>query len=572
MKCVFYMKEYVMTFISKMTIVYYLVCVMLMLLMFKMGLLNGSVLVLEWEISEKMIMEMGLCMVIDWVSCLFLMSVFFISGCVSLFSGFYMAHECFLKRFSYILQAFVLSMAVLVMFPGYLGLMVGWDGLGVVSFLLVVYYMNSESLSAGMITAISNRVGDVFFILVICVFSSYLSYSPFSGFIFSTSVLGMLILLGSMTKSAQVPFSAWLPEAMAAPTPVSTLVHSSTLVTAGVYVLIRFSSFVGELEKSVLMVFSLITILLSGSSSMVEIDMKKVVALSTLSQVGMMMFCISMGCSSVAFFHLLVHAFFKALMFMCVGGVIFYSGGNQDARFLGGIWLKLPLTSSLLVFSNLSLMGVPFFSGFYSKEMIVSSYLMKNWSGVSVVLGFLCLSLTAFYSIRMMTLMIQESCSCPLSHYKMESAFYCASLVFMAGGAIFTSVMLQKLYSGFWSFNMMDGKIFYSMLMMTSLLVVNMILWMVMMCGENYKIFINNFLNYMWFLKPLSGNIMSSKFLVAVSKFNSKVEMGWIRGFIWQNGLKKMMLTMSNNIWLMNFSYIGLVLFYCLCFLILLFV
>ena len=199
-----------------------------------------------------------------------------------------------------------------------------------------MYYINRGSLSAGIITAIRNRIGDVCFILAIGLFSSFLSYRLSGGDVFELIILGVLIILGRITKRAQVPFSAWLPEAIAAPTPVSTLVHSSTLVTAGVYVLIRFRDYLGEAEKSILIILSMMTILLAGRSGVFEVDIKKVVALSTLSQVGIMMFTISIGANVVAFFHLLVHAFFKAGIFICVGGVIFYRG-YQDARFLGGV-------------------------------------------------------------------------------------------------------------------------------------------------------------------------------------------------------------------------------------------
>nr|YP_010555858.1 NADH dehydrogenase subunit 5 [Marcia hiantina]UYR95090.1 NADH dehydrogenase subunit 5 [Marcia hiantina] len=557
------------SFVGSAVLMYFLGCMVFIIILLKMGFLNGGALVMEWEMSDKMVGEMGLCMVVDWVSCLFLASVLFISGCVSLFSGFYMAHESFLGRFTHILQAFVMSMMLLVLFPGYLGMMIGWDGLGVVSFLLVVYYSNGESLSAGMITAISNRVGDVFFIIAIGVMSSYLSYSFLSGVVFSLPVLSMLLLLGSMTKSAQVPFSAWLPEAMAAPTPVSTLVHSSTLVTAGVYVLFRFSEYLGEVEKSALMVTSILTMILAGSSGMLETDMKKVVALSTLSQVGMMMFCLSVGSNVVAFFHLLVHAFFKALMFMCVGGIIFYSGGNQDARFLGGVWVKLPLTSSLLVFSNLSLMGFPFFSGFYSKEMIVGSFLAGSWSVVSIFLVFIALSLTAFYSIRMMTLVTQESNTCVMSHYKMESLFYMTSLMMMSMGAVISSVMMQKFYVGYLSVLFMDGLYFYKTLGMFSLMIINILMGLILFGNNSVKMFTKNFLSLMWFLKPLSGNVASSKFLVSASKFVGIVEMGWIRGYIWQNGMATMIFGANSKLRMMNFNFIGFILFYCCCFVVL---
>nr|UUA63015.1 NADH dehydrogenase subunit 5 [Ruditapes philippinarum] len=540
-------------------------------LMLVSGVLKGSVLVLEWEMSEKFFMEMGFCMVLDWVACMFVLSVLFISGCVSIFSGFYLSHENFLKRFFFLVQLFVLSMILLILFPNYLGLMVGWDGLGVVSFLLVVYYLSSNSLSAGMITALSNRIGDVCFLLVIGLMSSMLSYSMWGVLLMSGFFMGFLMMLGSMTKSAQVPFSAWLPEAMAAPTPVSTLVHSSTLVTAGVYVVIRFSEYLGELEKYLLMVFSMVTMFLAGSSACAEVDMKKVVALSTLSQVGMMMFVISVGANTIAFFHLLVHAFFKALMFMCVGGVIFYSGSCQDARLLGGAWFKLPLTSVLFLFSNLSLMGFPFFSGFYSKELIVGVCLSSNCGFLSFILLVVCLALTACYSIRSIGLVFQDMGLSSLSFYSMENSYYLLSLLLMMNGAVMMSIVMQSLIKEFLAVSFIKGSLFYSLLIMVVVFLFNLVLFFTVSMKTMFLGFSKDFFSSMWFLSLISGNLISVGVLTTISKYINYVEMGWIRTYLWQSGLKNMFMGMSNKVLKINFNMVGLVMFYSFCFLVMVF-
>nr|AAP74599.1 NADH dehydrogenase subunit 5 [Ruditapes philippinarum] len=540
-------------------------------LMLVSGVLKGSVLVLEWEMSEKFFMEMGFCMVLDWVACMFVLSVLFISGCVSIFSGFYLSHENFLKRFFFLVQLFVLSMILLILFPNYLGLMVGWDGLGVVSFLLVVYYLSSNSLSAGMITALSNRIGDVCFLLVIGLMSSMLSYSMWGVLLMSGFFMGFLMMLGSMTKSAQVPFSAWLPEAMAAPTPVSTLVHSSTLVTAGVYVVIRFSEYLGELEKYLLMVFSMVTMFLAGSSACAEVDMKKVVALSTLSQVGMMMFVISVGANTIAFFHLLVHAFFKALMFMCVGGVIFYSGSCQDARLLGGAWFKLPLTSVLFLFSNLSLMGFPFFSGFYSKELIVGVCLSSNCGFLSFILLVVCLALTACYSIRSIGLVFQDMGLSSLSFYSMENSYYLLSLLLMMNGAVMMSIVMQSLIKEFLAVSFIKGSLFYSLLIMVVVFLFNLVLFFTVSMKTMFLGFSKEFFSSMWFLSLISGNLISVGVLTTISKYINYVEMGWIRTYLWQSGVKNMFMGMSNKVLKINFNMVGLVMFYSFCFLVMVF-
>nr|YP_010254946.1 NADH dehydrogenase subunit 5 [Macridiscus semicancellata]QUA05898.1 NADH dehydrogenase subunit 5 [Macridiscus semicancellata] len=555
--------------IGGLALFYFLVFLVFVYFMVVSGVMTGSVLVLELEISEKLFGEVGFCMVLDWVACVFVASVVYISGCVCIFSGFYLSHDIFLKRFSQIVQLFVLSMVLLIMFPSYLGLMVGWDGLGVVSFLLVIYYMSSGSLSAGMITAMSNRVGDVCFLLVIGLMSSSLSYGIWSTFLFSLPSLGLLLLMGSITKSAQVPFSAWLPEAMAAPTPVSTLVHSSTLVTAGVYVLIRFSDYLSEMDKYLLASLSMLTMLLAGSSACVEVDMKKVVALSTLSQVGMMLFVISVGSNVVAFFHLLVHAFFKALMFMCVGGVIFYGGSCQDARLLGGVWFKLPLTTSLFLFSNLSLMGFPFLSGFYSKELIVSVCLSTNCGVVSSLLLVMCLALTVCYSVRSISLVVQDMGLSSMTFYSMENAYYLLSLGLMSNGAVSASIMMQMFLKEFMGVGFIKGSFFYSMLILVISVMLNLCLFFSLGNSGVISSISKNFFGTMWYLSSISGSYISSNFLILVSKSVGYVEMGWIRGYIWQLGVQNVVMNMSNSARKMNFNMMGLILFYSICFMML---
>nr|YP_009491825.1 NADH dehydrogenase subunit 5 [Dosinia altior]AWI67995.1 NADH dehydrogenase subunit 5 [Dosinia altior] len=524
---------------------------------------DGILLVLEWEFSDKMVMEFSFPLILDIVSCMFMITVLFISGSVMFFTGFYMSHEKFMARFVILVLLFVVSMVLLVLFPSYLSLMLGWDGLGVVSFLLVVYYMNDDSLSAGMITAISNRVGDVFFIMVIAMMSCMMSFLVMSKMFLYFGLMGLLVLFGSMTKSAQIPFSAWLPEAMAAPTPVSTLVHSSTLVTAGVYVLVRFNVLLGEMSFYVLLFLSMMTIIMAGSSAVLEVDMKKVVALSTLSQVGMMMFSISIGAVKVAFFHLVVHAFFKALMFMCVGGVIFYSGGIQDARFLSGLWVKMPLTCVLLLFTNLSLMGFPFMSGFYSKELILGIFLLGDYCLIGFLLLFISLVLTICYSIRMMVLMMKYEEVSAFEHYSVNNIFYFIALVLMMHGAVSVGLVIQLLSKSLVFSVVIVPKVLYGCLVFTLLWFLNFMMLIGVSKSTVIKDLMKSMVSGMWFLKPLSGNLISSNVLVKLSTFVSLVEMGWVRGYIWSGGLKEMMFNKSKDLRKLNFNLIGLVSFFC---------
>lgn len=274
------------------------------------------------------------------------------------------------------------------------------------------------------------------------------------------------MLLGSLTKRAQIPFSAWLPEAMAAPTPVSTLVHSSTLVTAGVYVLIRFSDILTEVTSYSLLFISILTIIIAGRRGIVEVDMKKVVALSTLRQVGIIIFAVRMGAILVSFFHLVVHAFFKALIFICVGGVIFYRGGVQDARFLRGLWIKIPFTCGLLLLSNISLMGFPFLSGFYSKELILGVYLLGESSIIGVGLVFLSLVFTIGYAIRMIILIIRNVDVFPTKHYRRMNFFYSSALVIIINGAVRTGFIIQIIVKETLFFVNMDTRMFYGIVVL----------------------------------------------------------------------------------------------------------
>lgn len=274
------------------------------------------------------------------------------------------------------------------------------------------------------------------------------------------------MLLGSLTKRAQIPFSAWLPEAMAAPTPVSTLVHSSTLVTAGVYVLIRFSDILTEVTSYSLLFISILTIIIAGRRGIVEVDIKKVVALSTLRQVGIIIFAVRMGAILVSFFHLVVHAFFKALIFICVGGVIFYRGGVQDARFLRGLWIKIPFTCGLLLLSNISLMGFPFLSGFYSKELILGVYLLGESSIIGVGLVFLSLVFTIGYAIRMIILIIRNVDVFPTKHYRRMNFFYSFALVIIINGAVRTGFIIQIIVKETLFFVNMDTRMFYGIVVL----------------------------------------------------------------------------------------------------------
>lgn len=306
---------------------------------FSLVSVEGSVVV-EWMLVSGG-MEVSFPVVVDGFSLLFSFVVIVISFLVVVFRTRYMDGEENLSRFIWLVMLFVLSMNFLIFVPRVIGVILGWDGLGLISFLLVIYYQNRKSLGAGLVTAFINRVGDALLLLRVsllrCVGHWYFwGIGNFGGL----WVVILFVILLSTTKSAQFPFSYWLPAAISAPTPVSALVHSSTLVTAGVYLIIRVVRGVGVYGGSGslwLLIVSLFTIFMAGVRACFEVDMKKIVALSTLSQLGVIMFSLSLGCYALAFFHLVSHALFKALLFVGVGCVIHNHSDCQDFRMIGGL-------------------------------------------------------------------------------------------------------------------------------------------------------------------------------------------------------------------------------------------
>nr|QGQ61694.1 NADH dehydrogenase subunit 5 [Pseudolebinthus sp. 1 RN-2019] len=363
------------------------------------------VLFLDWNIISLNSCCLFMVILLDFKSLLFMSFVLYISSLVIYYSKEYMSGDVHLDRFVILVLMFVLSMMFLIISPNLISILLGWDGLGLISYCLVIYYHNMKSLNAGMLTALSNRIGDVMLLLSIAWLLCFGGWNYI--YLFNINSLELkyivvMIILAACTKSAQIPFSSWLPAAMAAPTPVSALVHSSTLVTAGVYLLIRFGNliFVCELENYLLF-FGCLTMFMAGLGANVEFDLKKIIALSTLSQLGLMMCTIGLGYFDLAFFHLLMHALFKALLFLCAGVIIHSLSDCQDIRVMGGIVNYMPLISVCFCISNLALCGMPFLSGFYSKDLILELGLMGNFNLLMFLMFFLSTGLTVCYTFRL---------------------------------------------------------------------------------------------------------------------------------------------------------------------------
>nr|YP_009691842.1 NADH dehydrogenase subunit 5 [Argiope perforata]QEG58622.1 NADH dehydrogenase subunit 5 [Argiope perforata] len=337
---------------------------------------------------------------LDWTSLLFLFTVMFISGMILLFSMEYippLEH----KQFSLMLLSFVLSMSFLILSDNIIFILLGWDGLGLTSFVLVVYYQNFSSSASGSITIFSNRVGDILILLSIAFLTSLCNWNFFMNENFPKMIM-LFLVLAACSKSAQFPFSAWLPAAMAAPTPISALVHSSTLVTAGVYLLIRIMNFPHPTAMLLILMISSATAIYASMSANWEMDMKKIIALSTLSQIAMMMFAIALGSTILAFFHLIIHALFKSMMFLCAG-IMIHSSSYQDMRSMGTMMFNSPIISSILGIASLSLMGIPFMSGFFSKDPIIETAIFSKTFSLMSFLMILSIGMTSTYSIRMIS-------------------------------------------------------------------------------------------------------------------------------------------------------------------------
>lgn len=370
-------------------------------------IINNIIILLEWEIISFSSITIIISILLDWISLLFIIFVFLISSVVIYYRKRYIRSELNLIRFIILVLLFVFSIILLIISPNIIRILLGWDGLGLVSYCLVIYYQNLKSYNAGILTALRNRIGDVLILLSISWIINYGSwnyifYLEFINNDWEIAIIGRLIIIASITKSAQIPFSSWLPAAMAAPTPVSALVHSSTLVTAGVYLLIRFNILLLDMFFfKLLLLLSGLTIFIAGISANYEFDLKKIIALSTLRQLGLIIRILSIGFPDLAFFHLLTHAMFKALLFMCAGVIIHIINDTQDIRFIGGIRLYIPLTSLCINISNIALCGIPFLAGFYSKDLILELVRFRNLNLRIFFLYYISTGLTIFYTFRL---------------------------------------------------------------------------------------------------------------------------------------------------------------------------
>nr|APX39791.1 NADH dehydrogenase subunit 5 [Pachybrachis sp. ReAss_5] len=504
-----------------------------------MGFLSKDYsLILQFDLLTIHTSTISFSMLLDWMSLMFLSFVSFISASVIFYSEDYMAGDENMNRFILLVVLFVLSMYLLIISPNLVSILLGWDGLGLVSYCLVIYYQNVKSYNAGMLTALTNRIGDVALLMSIAWLFNFGSwnYYFYMNILLSEKdlfLVSWLVVLAAMTKSAQIPFSSWLPAAMAAPTPVSSLVHSSTLVTAGVYLLIRFNYCFSPELFYILLFLSSMTMFMSGLGANYEYDLKKIIALSTLSQLGLMMSILAMGGYQLAFFHLLTHALFKALLFMCAGSVIHSLGDSQDIRFMGGLINHMPYTVTLFNICNFSLCGLPFLSGFYSKDLIVEVMSMGYLNIFIYLVFYASVGLTVSYSARLAYYSLAGVYNfSSVSSLKEESKLMVGGMSFLILFVVFSGSMLSWL-----TFSTPYFICLPSLMKFMTLVVIMLgaILGLeVSKVSLNYStpsiglVRINSFLGSMWNMPYISTSGVSILPLKSSKLFYFQLDQGWM--------------------------------------------
>ncbi len=340
---------------------------------------------------------------LDYISLWFRVVVLIIRSVIIVYSYFYIAPYTKSIYFLWLTNLFILSILIVVNIRNLFFLMLGWDGLGLISFFLIVYYQNQRSITSGIFTLLINRLGDRFFLVTIIVFlysgpvlRMFTSLTP-------SFIIMLLILITFITKRAIYPFSPWLPLAIAAPTPISALVHSSTLVTAGLYLIMRYSYLLyrSYFLIKLLLVLSLFTSFYAGINSIFEKDIKKLIALSTLSHLGFIGIAFSVGLLQLAFFHLLTHALFKSLLFITIGDIIINLNHSQDIRYLSSGMSYTPMSCIVMYVSLLNLLGIPNVRGYFSKDLVLEIINYSNVSLLAILIVFLNVFFTYYYTYQL---------------------------------------------------------------------------------------------------------------------------------------------------------------------------
>ncbi len=431
-----------------------------------------NIVIATWINSGSL--DVNWSMLIDPVSAVMLVVVTSISSLVHIYSIGYMSHDPHKPRFMAYLSLFTFAMLMLVTSDNFVQLFFGWEGVGLCSYFLIGFWFKKESANAAAIKAfVVNRVGDfgfalgiflIFYLFGTVNYSEVFQQIPtivdknlfFLGFeLKAIDLICLLLFIGAMGKSAQILLHTWLPDAMEGPTPVSALIHAATMVTAGVFLVVRCSPIYeySPLILNLITIVGMTTALFAATVALVQTDIKKIIAYSTCSQLGYMFFAAGVGAYNVAMFHLFTHAFFKALLFLGSGSVIHAFKDEQDINKMGGVWKKLPYTYALMIIGTLALTGFPFLSGFYSKDAIIEfAYLKGNTVGYYAAgIGILTALLTSIYSWRLIfktfhgeynnkEIKIEETHESPM--------VMLIPLFILSIGAIFAGVLFKGLFIG----------------------------------------------------------------------------------------------------------------------------
>jgi len=397
---------------------------------------NGTLY--TWLTTGDLTLEIGF--LIDPLSAVMMLVVTFVSLMVHIYTVGYMADDPGYQRFFSYISLFTFSMLMLVMSNNFLQLFFGWEAVGLMSYLLIGFWFTRETaIYANLKAFLVNRVGDFGFLLGIGMVLAYFGSLDYQQ-VFQMAphlanheislieghpwplmaVICILLFIGAMGKSAQFPLHVWLPDSMEGPTPISALIHAATMVTAGIFMVARMSPLyeLSDIALSFVMVIGAITALFMGFLGMIQNDIKRVVAYSTLSQLGYMTVALGASAYSVAIFHLTTHAFFKALLFLAAGSVIIGMHHDQDIRNMGGLKKYMPITWITFLIGSLSLIGTPFLSGFYSKDSIIEAVKFSDLpgSGFAYFAVLACVFVTAFYSFRLYFLVFHGKERFPNAH------------------------------------------------------------------------------------------------------------------------------------------------------------